>query len=339
MKRDLRILALLTLLFATFSCGSRQEAPSAPSFAHLKYAPMLMIYWPNGTTIRHCGGYSEELRRAITLWGEAIGRSYQFAEDCRDPMIQIHPYGSSVAIRECEKTGIKSAFARPNVDPQLIVECNPDLNHFQMVMHETGHLFGMGDTYGDWTNNVNNQYSRDVAESGNSVMNDYYQTTLTADDIIGIHELTLGKTRFGSSSGLRPYRATGDNAKELIESLKPFVSEIDRTEVLEDGTLAQLWYSSERHLLTSCGSASRCWVWSQEPDRLARFKLDSAASERLYKILWTIRATPTKNEVEYTPPNQQTYGTDLDVHNVRCKYVAPELDGNGYQCDATFTTN
>jgi hypothetical protein len=338
MKRDAWILALLTLLFATVSCGSRQEAPSATSFAHLGYSPTHLIHYPDGATIRHCGDYGEELRRAITMWGEAIGYSYQFVTDCRDPMIRVHRYGSSVALRECEKTGIKTAFARPNVSPRLIVECYEfsDRDHFGMILHETGHLFGMGDTYGDWKNNVSNQYVRDVAESALSVMRGQ-SATLQADDIIGIQELATGHKRFGSSSGLKWHWAVGDQAKELIDSLKDFIPTIDPMTDPERGKGSWVSVGSERHRLASCWSDKRCWVWAQEPDRLTRFKLDSAASERLYQILWSIR--DSANNDDSTLPNNATWGTHLDAHNITCNHWAVENGGEGYRCYGSITTN
>jgi hypothetical protein len=138
---------------------------------------------------------------------------------------------------------------------------------------------------------------------------------------------------------LKEYRATGDQAKELIDSLKSFVPTMDPMAQPEANAGAPVLRGSKDHRLVSCESDTRCWVWSQEPDRLARFELDSAASERLYKILWAIRGTITNGYFDRTPPNQQTYGTDLDVHDIQCEYASPGTDGHGYRCSATFTTN
>ena len=167
-------------------CACRTVGPTASSlkWGYLADDSHHLINLPNNSTIGVCGADVEIIGWAINSWGAAIGRHYSVVADCDHEKIDNWPPNSDFAKSNCAQFNITTAYARPELDPQQIVDCG-EMDGAVGYIHEVGHLFGLCDQYADHVGNC--AYNNGIVAG--SIMNASDKEYLTQDDLDGIRAL------------------------------------------------------------------------------------------------------------------------------------------------------
>ncbi len=177
---------VLTTIFLLFACRNPSEEGSELKWGHLKttqYDPAIwLISAPPNSVIEVCGEQQTHAVAGLKKWAAAIGRSayLTFVTCDADPKATI-----TVTVKTSSCGG--TAWADPaSLTVHLCSEANT-IPIAQLLLHETGHLWGMCDQYQEGLSFCDTGHMS--AQMPTKAVMKWYEDNLQQDDIDGLTNL------------------------------------------------------------------------------------------------------------------------------------------------------
>jgi hypothetical protein len=228
--------AIVLAIFATTACGGLRKRDhdgggsvfKPGTWGHLSGA---RAHWlaqlrPGGS-ISVCGVAATEAARSLRMWASAVGRGDSLAIDSScdrsaDRVVVVADRSNPAVDKACKERPDAAGLAL--IDHGVILLCVAD-QHAPILLHETGHLWGLCDVYplaSGMADNCDPQFF--TGRSRDSVMGASYGRELTLGDRQGLSRLTMRDDVAGNAAWPVAVTPGASRPMHMVESSTPLES-------------------------------------------------------------------------------------------------------------------